>query len=226
MIDLIVKDLVKSFDADDNILDGLSFEVQAGERVGIMGRNGAGKTTLFRILTGEIGCDSGEVTFAPGKKVGLISQIPNYPADYTVEQVLRTAFRELEKWKAQLSQLEAQMGEQPDRAVLALFLLLTGVCGGVILVQGIRILSSVSDGTPFLPQNAVYLRRAARPCFLITAGAAGRTLFTLCREGVSALLSYTALFVPVSIMFGLLFLVMSALFHRAAELKAENDLTI
>ena len=125
MIDLIVKDLVKSFDADDNILDGLSFEVQAGERVGIMGRNGAGKTTLFRILTGEIGYDSGEVVFAPGKKVGLISQIPNYPADYTVEQVLRTAFRELEKWKAQLSQLEAQMGEQPDRAVLAQYDTLT-----------------------------------------------------------------------------------------------------
>ena len=125
MIDLIVKDLVKSFDADDNILDGLSFEVQAGERVGIMGRNGAGKTTLFRILTGEIGYDSGEVTFAPGKKVGLISQIPNYPADYTVEQVLRTAFRELEKWKAQLSQLEARMGEQPDRAVLAQYDTLT-----------------------------------------------------------------------------------------------------
>ncbi len=125
MIDLIVKDLVKSFDADDNILDGLSFEVQTGERVGIMGRNGAGKTTLFRILTGEIGYDSGEVTFAPGKKVGLISQIPNYPADYTVEQVLRTAFRELEKWKAQLSQLEARMGEQPDRAVLAQYDTLT-----------------------------------------------------------------------------------------------------
>ena len=125
MIDLIVKDLVKSFDADDNILDGLSFEVQAGERVGIMGRNGAGKTTLFRILTGEIGYDSGEVTFAPGKKVGLISQIPNYPADYTVEQVLRTAFRELEKWKAQLTQLEARMGEQPDRAVLAQYDTLT-----------------------------------------------------------------------------------------------------
>ena len=125
MIDLIVKDLVKSFDADDNILDGLSFEVQAGERVGIMGRNGAGKTTLFRILTGEIGYDSGEVTFAPGKKVGLISQIPNYPADYTVEQVLRTAFRELEKWKAQLTQLEARMGEQPDRAVLAQYDALT-----------------------------------------------------------------------------------------------------
>ena len=125
MIDLSVKDLVKSFDADDNILDGLSFEVQAGERVGIMGRNGAGKTTLFRILTGEIGYDSGEVTFAPGKKVGLISQIPNYPADYTVEQVLRTAFAGLEKLKRQLAVLEARMGAQPDRAVLAQYDTLT-----------------------------------------------------------------------------------------------------
>ena len=61
-----------------------------------MGRNGAGKTTLFRILTGEIGYDSGEVIFAPNKKVGLISQIPKYPAGYTVEMVLRTAFAELE----------------------------------------------------------------------------------------------------------------------------------
>ena len=116
--------------------------------------------------------------------------------------------------------------QSPDRAVLALFLLLTGVCGGGILVQGVRILSSVADGTPFLPQNAVYLRRAAHLCFLITAGAAGRTLFILCREGSSALLSYTALFIPVSNMFGLLFLVMSALFRQAAEMKAENDLTI
>ena len=118
MIDLIVKDLVKSFDTEENILDGLSFDVQAGERVGIMGRNGAGKTTLFRILTGEIGFDSGEVTFAPGKKVGLISQIPNYPADYSVEDVLRTAFAGLEKLKTQLAQLEQQMGTQPDREVL------------------------------------------------------------------------------------------------------------
>ena len=119
MIDLSVKDLVKSFDADDNILDGLTFDVQAGERVGIMGRNGAGKTTLFRILTGEIGYDSGEVIFAPGKKVGLISQIPKYPAGYTVEQVLRTAFAGLEKLKRQLSELEAQMGAHPSREVLA-----------------------------------------------------------------------------------------------------------
>jgi len=109
MIDLSVKNLVKSFDVDKNILDGLSFDVQAGERVGIMGKNGAGKTTLFKILTGEIGYDTGDVIFAPNKKVGLISQIPNYPADFTVERVLRTAFAELDGIRRKLETLEAAM---------------------------------------------------------------------------------------------------------------------
>ncbi len=118
MIDLSVRDLVKSYNADQNILDGLTFDIQAGERVGIMGRNGAGKTTLFKILTGEIGCDSGEISFAPGKKVGLISQIPVYPAGYTVEQVLRSAFTELESIRRQLQELEQQMTEHTPSSVL------------------------------------------------------------------------------------------------------------
>ena len=57
MIDIAVKDLVKSFEIGDNLLDGLTFEVQEGQCVAILGRNGCGKTTLFRILTGEIGYD-------------------------------------------------------------------------------------------------------------------------------------------------------------------------
>lgn len=52
------------------------------------------------------------------------------------------------------------------------------------------------------------------------------TAFTLCRDGAAALLSYTALFIPLFTMAGLLCLVMAGLFHRAAEMKAENDLTI
>ena len=71
MIDISVSSLVKSFELGKNILDGLSFTVNSGERVGILGHNGCGKTTLFRILVGEIGYDEGEVAIAPSKRPHL-----------------------------------------------------------------------------------------------------------------------------------------------------------
>ena len=92
MVDISVKDVVKSFDLEKKILDGLTFQVDSGERVGLLGRNGAGKSTLFRLLTGELEPDSGEVVIASGRRVGLISQIPVYPVGYTVEDVLESAF--------------------------------------------------------------------------------------------------------------------------------------
>ncbi len=118
MVDIFVKDLVKSFEVGKNLLDGLSFEVQQGERVGLLGKNGAGKTTVFRILTGEIDYDEGTVEIAPGKRVGLISQIPKYPLDFTVEQVLRCAFTELENLRRKMEQLEKQMAQAPTEQIL------------------------------------------------------------------------------------------------------------
>ena len=91
MIDLSVQGLVKSFEQGNNILDGLTFEVNTGERVGILGRNGCGKTTLFRILTGQLHPDEGTVSIYKGKRLGLISQIPVYPPDWTTEDVLKDA---------------------------------------------------------------------------------------------------------------------------------------
>ncbi len=118
MVDIYVKDLVKSFEVGKNLLDGLSFEIQQGERVGLLGKNGAGKTTVFRILTGEIDYDEGTVEIGAGKKIGLISQIPRYPADYTVERVLRCAFVELDAIRRKMDQLEKQMAENPTEQVL------------------------------------------------------------------------------------------------------------
>ena len=92
MIEISVNGLKKSFEIGNNILDGVTFQVETGERVGLLGRNGAGKSTLFRILTGELEPDEGEVVIAKNRRLGLISQIPVYPAGYTVEDVLNTAF--------------------------------------------------------------------------------------------------------------------------------------
>ena len=118
MIDISVKNLIKSFDSERRVLDGISFDIQSGERVGLLGRNGAGKTTLFRILTGELDYNSGEIAFAGGKKIGLISQIPNYPAEYTVADVLHAAFSELEELRRKMEQLERQMTEHTPQELL------------------------------------------------------------------------------------------------------------
>ncbi len=118
MVDIAVKDLTKFFVIGENLLDGLSFEVQEGERVAVLGRNGCGKTTLFKILTGEMDYDGGEVTVNPHKRMGLISQIPHFPEGFTVEDVLRTAYSELYQTKRRMEALERDMADASTPALL------------------------------------------------------------------------------------------------------------
>ena len=118
MVDISVKELVKSFEVGATLLDGFSFDIHEGERVGIMGRNGCGKTTLFRLLTHELEPDSGTVFIAPGKKLGLISQIPHYPQGFTALDVLKTAFAPLRALKEQMEAMEYRLTASAPRTLL------------------------------------------------------------------------------------------------------------
>ncbi|MCI8438793.1 MAG: ABC-F family ATP-binding cassette domain-containing protein [Oscillospiraceae bacterium] len=109
MIEISVNGLKKSFEIGNNILDGITFQVETGERVGLLGRNGAGKSTLFRILTGELDADEGDVVIARNRRLGLISQIPIYPVGFTVEDVLQTAFSRHRKLSEEMERLTAAM---------------------------------------------------------------------------------------------------------------------
>jgi ATP-binding cassette subfamily F protein uup len=56
------------------LLDGVSCQIEAGQRIGLLGRNGSGKTTFMRILSGQVAPDSGRVVFAPGVRASLLPQ--------------------------------------------------------------------------------------------------------------------------------------------------------
>jgi len=118
MTDISIHGLVKAFEQDKNILNGLSFDVSCGERVGILGKNGAGKTTLFRILTGEVRPDEGEVVIASDKRLGLISQIPVYPEKFTVEDVLKTAHERIFELEARMNELTKRMSGSNSEAIM------------------------------------------------------------------------------------------------------------
>ena len=117
MVDIQVRNLTKFFVIGENLLEGLSFEIQEGECVAILGRNGCGKTTLFNILTGQMDYDDGEVYVNPNKRLGLISQIPKFPEGYTVENVLRSAYAGLMKIRRRMELLEHEManGATPEQ---------------------------------------------------------------------------------------------------------------
>ena len=112
-------------------------------------------------------------------------------------------------------------------AVLAFFLMACGVCTAVILWQARKVLDTILAGNPFQKKNGESLKRAAVCCFVISAAALVRMIWRLVYfNSPVSLFSYNTLFVPLFAMGGLLCMVMSALFHQAAELKEENDLTI
>ncbi|MCI6256008.1 MAG: ABC-F family ATP-binding cassette domain-containing protein [Clostridiales bacterium] len=164
MIDISVSGLVKEFEVGTKILDGLTFQIDQGERVGLLGRNGAGKTTLFKILTGELDYDEGEVAIAPGKGIGLISQIPVYPPEYTVYDVLQTAFERLHAMEREMAELAERMAHDSDSAILRRYDKLSAafeaaggydtdtelnkVCNGLLISQDMRgqLFSSLSGG--------------------------------------------------------------------------------
>ncbi|NLA87061.1 MAG: ABC-F family ATP-binding cassette domain-containing protein [Clostridiales bacterium] len=118
MVDISVQNIKKAFEEGKDILDELSFEINEGEHVGLLGKNGAGKTTLFRIMAGELEADEGVIAIPKGKRLGLISQIPKYPDGYTTEAVMISAQQRLLNVKSRMEELEKKMAADASPELL------------------------------------------------------------------------------------------------------------
>src|SRR5688572_20371807 len=72
------------------LLDNVSCQIEAGERIGLLGRNGSGKTTFLRMLSGEVQSDGGQISFAPGTTVSLLPQDVPQDVRGSVQEVVAT----------------------------------------------------------------------------------------------------------------------------------------
>ena len=105
MIDISVHEVNKHYGAN-HVLRGVSFEVHSGEKVGLLGKNGAGKTTMFKIIAGLENHESGSVARASGKKIEILDQIPTFADDLTVDDILRSSFKEITDIYAAMKKIE------------------------------------------------------------------------------------------------------------------------
>ena len=112
-------------------------------------------------------------------------------------------------------------------ASLSIFLWACGICSAILLWQAKRVVESVLTGDTLSFANAANMKRAAFCCMGISAAALIRMVWGMIYyKSVIPVVSYNTLFIPVFLVAGLFCLVLSALFRQAAEVKAENDLTI
>ncbi|MEW5867104.1 MAG: ribosomal protection-like ABC-F family protein [Bacillota bacterium] len=98
----------KSYGVKPVIMEA-SFQIRAGEKLGLVGRNGAGKTTLLRLIAGLEDPDSGQVSVPKGTRIGYVEQNPSFESDLSIVEAVYDGFRDLLEMQNALSRLSREM---------------------------------------------------------------------------------------------------------------------
>ena len=114
---LTVHQLAKSFSLKP-LFNSVTFSLNPGDRLGLVGPNGSGKTTLLRIITGEETADAGHVTIAPYTRTGYLTQGFELNLDATLAEVVGRAAGDIDILEAELADLALALAEQPHNEQL------------------------------------------------------------------------------------------------------------
>ena len=109
---LTVNNITQSF-GEETVLRGVTFELQKGERVGLVGVNGSGKTTLFKVLTGEYTPDTGSVVFGKDTVLGYMEQHVCRDLEKTAFDEVMTVFSPLLQMERELEEVSARLSAHP-----------------------------------------------------------------------------------------------------------------
>lgn len=104
MIILSANNITKTYGVDP-ILTDVSFHINQGDRIGIVGANGAGKTTLLNILSGRLSCDSGDFFVSANTNIGYLRQSDNFESEKTVYEEMLSIFTEVIDMEKEMERL-------------------------------------------------------------------------------------------------------------------------
>lgn len=114
MIVISAKDLTKEYDGTNLILDKVSFSIQKGDRVGIIGINGAGKTTLLKMLTGQLPHEEGDFFVSADLKIGYLQQDAGFDSQKTVIEEVNAVFDHFPEMEKEMHRLlEMSQSDRP-----------------------------------------------------------------------------------------------------------------
>jgi len=99
------------------LLKNADFQLEAGERVGLLGRNGEGKSTLMKIIAGNVLADHGEIWRQPELRLAWLEQSPDLPDDATIYDAVASGLGELGAWITRYHSLSLTMDYSDDRAL-------------------------------------------------------------------------------------------------------------
>src|ERR1700748_2502124 len=116
-----IRNIEKAF-AGRSVLKGISFDLQKGERIGLVGPNGSGKSTLLKIMAGVDKADHGTVNIARSCKLAYVSQIPRLDPEQTLQQQVSAVFEEVHDLQRRLHAAAEDLakyteGPQHDAAI-------------------------------------------------------------------------------------------------------------
>src|SRR5690554_661804 len=110
---LNIHNLTVSF-SGENLFEGITFRLNAGDRVGLIGKNGAGKSTLLKVLSGEISADGGSLATEKNLRIGFLKQDLDFESGKTVLDETYEAFTEIKAIENHLEKINEELATRTD----------------------------------------------------------------------------------------------------------------